>query len=292
MRIQFRLIQSFLRRKHYYWLMASILVLFSSCLTDIRTSYMLDDGYDKDFANEEGLKWIEQMNEAHRTYNYEKLESYSLAFTDEYYGLSGAIANPHQTKHTAMELHLIPGAMDSRADFKDGHVWVLQSWRSFAAKAGEDILEVNSNKIKFWLATYQYFIELPYRMKEGSVIRFAGEEFYKGKLCSKVFVSWEQEKPTKAHDQYVLWIEVATGHLVLVQFTIRDMLLARKGVAYYEGYEWMEDMLIPAEIEVRTNLKAYEPLHKMNILKFYPNKKALDYIRIKENLLSPENEIK
>ena len=51
-------------------------------------------------------------------------------------------------------------------------------------------------------------------------------------------------------------------------------------------------MLLPTEIEIRTNLKTLKPLHKMNILKFYPNKKELDYIRIKEGLEPLDSEIK
>lgn len=280
----FRLTPMNLRRKIHFCLLMLLVFAQSSCLTDIRTSYMKTAAYDKHDAEKKAKIWIDTMMLSHQASTLDIWPTYTLTFSDEYFGFKGAFANPFNTKRTAMSLHYIPNSFDGRLDFADGRSWVLQSWKPFKKKKDTDFIGVKSKKIRFWLPTYQYFFELPNRIGKADIIRYAGEGYFEGRLHEKIFVSWDQEAPHYKADQYILWIDLITGRLSLVEFTLRDQLFARKALAVYRDYAFVEDYLMPHRIEIKSKTDQRKLLHEMQVYKLQINYKDATYIRIKENI--------
>lgn len=280
----FRLTPMNLRRKIFFCLFALIVFTQSSCLTDLRTSYMKNIGYNAKEAEELGRIWIDTMVISHQANSLDAWPSYTLSFSDEFFGIKGMFGNPFNEKKTDMHLHFIPNTFDGRLDMNDGRSWVLQSWKAFKKKTGQEFVSVRSNKIRFWLPTFQYFFELPNRISKADIVRYAGEDYFEGRLHEKIFVSWGSEKPHSNADQYILWIDVDTGRLSAAEFTIRDQKFTPKAIAIYRDYTFSGDYLMPQRIEVKLKQKQQNPLHEMRIYDLQIGFKDISYIRIKDNL--------
>ena len=111
-----------------------------------------------------------------------------------------------------------------------------------------------SKEIKFWLPTTEYFIELPLRMQEATVVGYTGEMTHGGRRYDLVFVSWGSAEPQKTVDQYLLWIDHETSLLAFVQFTVRDQGKFFKGGMEYGNYHDLDGVKVPFSLATKDNL--------------------------------------
>jgi hypothetical protein len=230
---------------------AMLLLVLTGCkLADIRTDEMAEQT-----DEERGKTLLQQMASHHQSHLWDSINTYSLHITDEFYGFAGKIANPFPKNKGEFEMDVIPASFSSRGTFTDekwkGTVWGIQSWKTFGGN--EDQVEFhkkNDKTIEFWLPTYQYLLELPNRITEGSVIRYAGSKSFNNRNYELVFVSWKTDAPQKDIDQYLLWID-ASGELAFVQYTVRDQGKIINATLEYASYHNVDGLLIPKEMNVR-----------------------------------------
>lgn len=231
-------------------LIASV-TLFQSCkLADIRTDEVIAKSPDKD-----GKQLIEQMNESHGSAHWDSIETYSIQMTDEFYGV-GKLVNPFPKNVGQMDMSFIPGSFSSRATFMDnkwnGKVWGIQSWKTFGGTTSSlEFHKKNDKNVEFWLPTYQYLIELPKRIAEGTIIQYGGSRTIGDHSFDLVFVSWNDQKPQKDIDQYVLWIDSKTHLLNFVQYTVRDQGGFVNATLEYADYHTADGLKVPATMNVR-----------------------------------------
>lgn len=155
------------------------------------------------------------------------------------------------------------GTFTSRVELLDGvhqrEIWGIQSWAAYKNRGLGEPSFARDRAIEFYLPTLQYFDELPFRMLAAPVILYAGEGLYVGQRYDKVFVSWGSPQPHAEHDQYLLWINPATGLIDVVRYTLRDavtmsspimrpvMKVFAAGTIHYRAYRRQDDVMVPFE---------------------------------------------
>ena len=246
-----------------------ILCSLTACKTiDLRTPETKQN-----FNQEQGLQVLNKMHQAHSLDEWDNLETYSCHLTDEFFGLMGKFSNPFPKNKADFEFQAIPHTFTSRAKFRDAKwkdkIWGIQSWKTYSTD-DERIIRVhdtNDKTIEFWLPTYQYFIEIPLKIFEASVISYAGARTVDGVTYDLVYATWKSAEPQKELDQYILWIDQKTHLLRQIQYTVRDQYKWVHATMEYTQYSQQErGILFP--IEMKVNL--YEPqkkktLHKITI---------------------------
>ncbi|MEL6863860.1 MAG: hypothetical protein AAFP19_05550 [Bacteroidota bacterium] len=260
--------------KYLSLLFLIFLLLGYSCKTaDLRTEELRQD-----CSDQKALQLLEEMATAHQLDRWENIQTYQIHLTDEFYGLFGKMGNPYPKNRADIELTYIPGTFTGQGVFKSGKwkdkLWGIQSWRTY--EKGEDdkiqFHKKNKKDIEFWLPTYQYFIELPMRIREADVFCYAGERKYKDQVYDVVFASWKTASPQKDLDQYLLWINRETKLLDAVEYTIRDVNKWIKGVLFYEDYREIEGLLIAHQMPVRSfSMDAKKVLHEIKVLEVAVN---------------------
>ena len=141
------------------------------------------------------------------------------------------------------------GTFDSRAEILEGEgkgeVRGIQNWMTYRKAPGGDAVFSPDPLQTFFLPTYQYFFELPFRMAEVPIVGYGGEETFLGEPYHRVLATWETPEPHPEHDQYLLWIHAETGRLDLVQYTIREFMPSAIGAIHLEDFRQVQGLLLP-----------------------------------------------
>ena len=222
---------------------------------------------------------LEEMAKAHNVEAWKALETYNVIFRDEFYGFIGKSGSPYKQMNTRFSLNYIPGTFNGQLEFlngkEQGTIWGVQDWHTYV-KNEKGLKEKKDKDIRFWVPTYQYFIELPNRIREATVVGYVGEKAIDGINCYGVMASWNTLEPQRDIDQYMLWINAETKRLVKVEYTIRDIFKFISGAAYYQNYQAYDGIILPAEMPVESNLVKDGYLHKMSIEGFTANKVSVE----------------
>lgn len=262
--------------------LASCLLTFSSCkLADIRNDYVKDKS-----KNRKGKNLLKKMNKAHGSKKWRDIDTYEAIFHDEFYGILKHLANPFPKGQVDFKLEFIPTIITGRGTFlsgkKEGEVWGIQDWETYLKKPNQELVFEENKNIKFWLPTYQYFIELPNRIQEATVIQYGGKQMFKDKEYEVVYATWKREEPQKDIDQYMLWIDAETNLLAFVEYTVRDAYKFWKGVTFYDEYHDIDGLKIPKTMNVKLSKKKKKLFHQMSVKSFKINTIAKEELLPKE----------
>ncbi|MEL6254556.1 MAG: hypothetical protein AAFR87_21280 [Bacteroidota bacterium] len=215
---------------------------------------------------------LQEMARAHGVENWDGINSYQVRFEDEFLTFVGKSGSPFKQDKTEMLLSYIPGSFDGQLKFVSGkradQTWGIQSWQTYTLdEAGEAVFKDNKD-IKFWIPTYQYFVEFPKRILEADVLVYAGEREIEGISCEGVLASWKSVEPQKDIDQYQLWIDKESKRIVKMEYTIRELYGFLTGAAYFKDYKEYAGILLPSRLPVESNLQKEGFIHEMRILDF------------------------
>lgn len=259
-----------------YLLIGSLLVLlflgafgyFS--LSDLRSKYTVPPN---DQTKVE--KILSAMAIAHRTHLWDSLATYRVTFSEEFYGLIGEVGNPFPDAETQIELQYFPGEYTGQLKISSGEdqglTWGMQNGQTYLLHDDGELAEVDDANIQFWLPTYQYFIEFPWRIQEATHFQYMGTTEIKNQVCEGVLASWNSVEPQRNIDQYIIWISKASNRIVKAEYTIREMYPFLTGAAYFENYQEFDGFLLPTAFPVESNLVNEGLLHTMKILDFKEN---------------------
>lgn len=249
------------------------LILFSlivtSCLTDLRTEFNKTDGYSES-NQQKGRGLLESSLEVVGMKKLNACNSYTVKFSDEFMNFTGAFANPYKNKYNQFEIGYEPKTVNGAMTFLNGK----EKGKHFGLNNGESFEVVDGfrtrgdsddKRTKFWLPTYQYFIEFPLRILEADKISYAGSQVYNDKEYDLVLASWSQFEPQKKIDQYLIWISKETGRIEILQYTIRDYYGFIKGVTFMEDYKSFGGIQFPTSMRVKTRLNQKKLMHHMRI---------------------------
>ena len=259
-----------IRRPYMFLLITAF--LFSSCinvfkLTDLRTEH---SKIHSDATKARQL--LADMGKAHKIANWKKIGTYEVLFEDEFYGFWGKQGSPYKEEKMEFALRYIPGTFDGQLHIlsgkEKGTIWGLQSWTSYTAQKGQEPKIKKDKDVEFWVPTYQYFIEFPYRIQEATIVNYAGTKEIEGIKCEGILASWNTLSPQKDIDQYLIWLDSKSKQIVKVEYTVRDALKFITGAATFKSYKDYNGILLPTEMPVESNLVKEGLLHTMRIKNF------------------------
>lgn len=217
------------------------ILFLQSCAADLRTRTVK-----KGDSQELELKGKALLDEAWKAQGMDKLrnhKTYSFTASDDWKGLMGTMGQMWPSMHQEMEMKYAVNTFDGTTTFKNGK-WEgktvgQQSWKYyFDNESGGITHSPKAKRIKphsFGLAAFQYFTELTDRLRDASIIRYAGEKEYKGTNYDLVFVTWEEEKPSMKYDHYILYINKETKLIDHCTYTLRDMYMKMPGYQMMYG---------------------------------------------------------
>lgn len=215
---------------------------------------------------------VQEMAAAHGVKVWDSISSYQIRFEDEFLTFVGKSGNPFKQDKTEMQLSYIPGSFDGQLQFlsgkRSGQTWGIQSWQTYTLDESGQAVFKDDKDIKFWIPTYQYFVEFPKRILEADVFVYAGEQEIEGIACVGVLASWKSAEPQKNIDQYQIWVDKESKRIVKMEYTIRELYGFLTGAAYFKDYQEYAGILLPSRLPVESNLQKEGFIHEMRILDF------------------------
>ena len=253
--------------------------------TDLRTATAKQNTDEK-----KALSLLDEMAKAHQIQNWDSIDTYTVRFQEEMFGLIGKSSNPFPEAKSQFDLSYIPNTYDGKLSFVNGPnkdlSWGIQSWKTYTQRAGEAPQFTKKKDIYFWVPTYQYFIEFPLRIMNANAFGYAGTQTINGVPCEGIIASWNTIEPQRHIDQYLIWIAADTKRILKLEYTVREMFNFLTGAAYYTEYKDFEGILLPTKMPVESNLVGKGKfLHQMDILGFQKNNIPISELR-------PQSDIK
>lgn len=279
-------------RLYYLTLIFGGLILFQSCIADLRPALIKNEGSTE--VNK--MKGEEILKEAWKKQGFDKLtqhETYSFHAKDTWKGMMGRMGKPWPEAKSTLFFKFEIGTFDSQVMYLDGvkqNTYAgLQSWNYYEFEEGEKPVKLKMNKrARFGLSAYQYFFEMLDRLKNAPIISWAGTENFDGKEYDVIFITWQELKPHMGHDQYKLLINKQTKLLEYAIYTLRENYLkmpggrAFYGSVKYADYRNIEGILIPHTQTVFLNKpkkKIEKNLHQLRVSGFHFNSFNLEVLK-------------
>ena len=247
-------------------LTASAIIIFAlttavslqSCkIADLRTSKIAENTIERE------ERAIRLLDEVIANANLDKLASaktYSFNATDDWKGIM-TLANPLPKDNKPMEFRYRPNSFDGQFNYtatKNKVIHGVQSFNYYKIDDNGTVKHKKKKKITFTVPAIQYFFELPLRLKNAPILKYAGTKEFEGEIYDLVFATWQNIKPHKEHDQYLLYISQNDKKLKYANYTIRaNYIPAPKsmyGSVRYEAFKTNNDGIkYPGEIYIQVN---------------------------------------
>ena len=229
---------------------------------------------------EKAQQLLSEMGIAHGIANWDSIQTYNVSFEDEFYGFIGKQAHPFKEQEMKFSLNFIPKTFNGQLEIvsgkEKGTLWGIQSWETYRKDTDGNMSEKKNKDMKFWIPTYQYFIEFPSRIQEASSIDYVGEKIIDGIKTEGIIASWNTIEPQKDIDQYVIWLDSESKRIVKVEYTVRDAYRFVSGAAYFQDYKEYNGLLLPSKLPVESNLLKDGLLHTMSITDFKADLVSVD----------------
>jgi len=245
------------------------------CMSMFKISDLRPEGYAYPNNPQKAKTLLEKMAIAHNIQIWDSIDTYNVIFEDDFYGFLGKQTHPFKDQSMSFSLDYIPKTFDGQMEIisgkEKGYIWGMQDWKTYSKNKNEVILKEDKD-MKFWIPTYQYFIEFPSRIQEASAIDYVGTKKINGIDCEGLIASWNTVNPQKELDQYIIWVDSKSHMIVKVEYTIREAFKFLTGAAYFQDYKNYDGLILPSNLPVESNLKKEGFLHKMSIKNFTRNK--------------------
>ncbi|MEL6941363.1 MAG: hypothetical protein AAFO82_01740 [Bacteroidota bacterium] len=259
--------------------------LSSSCIfktADIRTT-VAKNTQDETKARQ----LLQEMAIAHGLNAWNDVETYEVSFEDEFFGFIGKQGNPFKQDKTAMKIQYISNSYDGQLTILTGEekdlTWGIQSWKTYTIAPEKEADFQQNDEIYFWLPTYQYFIEFPFRIQRADAVNYAGTSVINNINCEGILASWNTTAPQKEIDQYLIWINSETKQIVKLEYTIREFYKFLTGAVYFQYLKNYDGILLPSVLPVESSLSK-KNLHEMRIKDFKINPVTVEKLRPNKKL--------
>jgi len=256
-------------------LFLAIPILISGCINIFKLSDLKLENANYPNSKTKAKLLLEDMGKAHGIHVWDSIETYNVTFGDEFYGFIGKQGNPFKEPKMKLSLSYIPKTFNGQLKIllgKDkGIISGIQSSLTYSKNSNGIFVAKKNKDMKFWIPTYQYFIEFPNRIQEATTIEYIGTKIINGVKTEGILASWGSVNPQKDTDQYLIWIDSETKRIVVIDYTVRDMYRFITGAAYFKDYKSYNGLLLPSEYPIESNLVKKGLLHKMSIIDFKVN---------------------
>ena len=250
-------------------------LLIWGCNSFFKLADLRQEGYQYPNNTEKAQNLLKQMGKAHHIHLWDSLSTYQVIFEDEFYGFLGKQAHPFKEQQMKFALQYIPNTFNGRLEIlsgkEKGNIWGMDDWQIYQKDEQGQIVAKDDKDMKFWIPTYQYFIEFPKRIQEASIIDYLGKKTIDGTPVEGIIASWNTVAPQKDIDQYIIWLDASTHKIFKIEYTVRDTYRFVAGAATFQDYKVYHGLPLPAALPVESNLKKEGLLHTMRIKDFQAN---------------------
>ncbi|MEM9649843.1 MAG: hypothetical protein AAF969_15295 [Bacteroidota bacterium] len=279
--------------RNLFWIFIPILTIHGCKIADLRTPEI-----DASSPNREA-RAVLLLDKVISKHNLDKLanaENYALTATDNWRGLN-AVVNPFPRDNELMELRFRPSSFDGQFKYletSNDHIYGVQSFNFYRIRGDGNIKFKKKRSVTFTLPAIQYFFELPLRIKNAPILKYAGTTEFEHKTYDLVFATWDMLEPHKEHDQYLLYIDQETYKLSFASYTVRGIYLpAPKSVfgsiRFSQLQRNQDGILFPGRLSIQLNGLKNEgralhtitiedlQLNNFDLAKLYPDK-GIEYL--------------
>ncbi|MEM9547185.1 MAG: hypothetical protein AAGA77_14485 [Bacteroidota bacterium] len=207
-----------------------ILTLLSSCkVKDLRTEFAKETTLE--LSEKRGRDLLERTylkmgyNHMENVTTYEAKSYFDWKWPWSWMPMNALPGNKGNTIKFKFVTKTFDGSVEYLEGRKTGNIYGLQSWQSYEIKKDKPLKKVKGKRRKWGLATYHYITELPIRIRDAEIVKYAGEKEFEGQHYDLVFATWGEEKPHDEHDQYLIYINKESGMIDLVELTVNDFFL-------------------------------------------------------------------
>jgi hypothetical protein len=142
-----------------------------------------------------------------------------------------------------------PGTSDARVEFLDGPeegmTWGLAGGRTYTQAPGAAPRWGQAQHMASRLPTMQFLIEFPQRITEAPYISHAGQQQVDGRLTEVVFASWGSVAPHPDYDQFLIYVDAESHHIVAMQYTVRKSGRTLLGHRFWRDLRDVDGALVP-----------------------------------------------
>ena len=224
-------------------------------VADIRPQE-LKKGYIAEAAASEGKELLLKAANMHGIQRWNLHSNLEILAIDEWLHWAGrAFINPFPNARQEIRFQQLIGTWTSRVELLDAsgptEVWGIQAWKTYRSQVGQSPVFQSDDAIRFFLPTFQWWFEFPFRIASATVIAALGDSPESG--VHRVFVTWGTLEPNREVDQYIVHINKETGLIDRIEYTIRDMGWDGSGFAAgatnYLDYRAVDGVMVPFQFE-------------------------------------------
>lgn len=179
---------------------------------------------------------------------WESVKRTSLTYSDAWPGIMFRLGGPWIPNTQQVQHSFWNGTFDSEMKLlngpEEGLTWKYYQGDAFKIIAGRQIATPD-NDVEFYLPTYQYFVEFPYRLTEIPILKYGGDTTFKQLNYHLIFGTWQTVAPNEKFDQYVIWVNKETFFIDYLSYTIRDKGKALSGTMNYSDFRDIDGITIP-----------------------------------------------
>lgn len=207
-------------------------------------------------AAQRGRRLLAAAAERHGRAEWETHSTLEVVATDTWFGVMAHTPfNPWSLAEQRLRLLLLRGTWSSRAELLSGPdkgtVWGIQSWHPYRAELSGTPRFADDPTIRFYLPTYQFFVESAFRLDSAEIVADIGEARDQGETYDRVFATWGSVEAHMEHDQYIIWIARGSGLIDRFAYTVRDFGGVAAGVTHYSDYRRIDGVMIPYRLSIR-----------------------------------------
>lgn len=247
---------------------ALTLGLFSACGVDIRPEPIAQSGVTPEAAAR-GRALMAEMIHAHGGVEAWKAHTnVAIELSDTWHSAwRRALAMPWSHNGQRMRLDIRIADHAARFTFLDGpgegEVWGLVGDRSWKQPKGEPVED--DDGVAFWVRSFTYFVEMPFRLPEAEIIAYAGQETVAGKVYDRVFLTWRAPEPQDDIDQWIAYIDPETKRLVWAAYTLRELAIVPKGAMRFQGHQDVGGVMLPHDLASFRNPQSDSQNHSIQV---------------------------
>lgn len=132
-------------------------------------------------------------------------------------------------------------------------------------KAGGQIIYEERSSTALYLGPLQNYLEWHQTLIRNPTLEFAGVESIGGTKHWVLYATQGNTQHLAQHDQFLVYVNVDTKQVAFVEFTLRDLMKAYKGVVHYQDYRNVQGMLMPHWVGIAGTIIAPDYDHYLEV---------------------------
>ncbi|MFT5681314.1 MAG: hypothetical protein ACI8RZ_002220 [Myxococcota bacterium] len=173
---------------------------------------------------------------------------------------------------TMLQLQFSPGTSNGRVEFLDGSIkgtaWGFAEGRTYAQAPGEAPVWDEAPRMASRLPTMQFLLEFPQQITRAQFVGHIGQRQVDGHTTEVVFASWGSIAPDPTFDQFLVYVDTESHHILAMQYTVRKSGRTLLGHRFWSDLRTSDGVLLPF---FQTSLHDFEdgdPVHSFIVSDF------------------------